>query len=213
MSLPTIVLADDHRILAEALRSMLTPHFNVVDVVYDGRELVSAAKRLEPDLVVADISMPLLNGIDAVNQLKKQNPKVRVVFLTMHQEPGYASRALEAGASGYVLKHAAAAELVTALEAAMRGETYISPSIAGEVFRARQNPPKDPSDEASRLTPRQREILQLLVEGQSAKQIAAALSISSRTVEYHKYQMMECLHLHTSAELIHFGIRSAEMGL
>src|SRR4051812_34885047 len=198
MSLPTIVLADDHRILAEGLRSMLTPQFNVLDVVYDGRELVSAAKRLQPDLIVADISMPLLNGIDAVSQLKKQNPRVKVVFLTMHQEPGYASRALEAGASGYVLKHAAGAELVTALQAAMRGETYISPSIAGEVFRAMHNPPKDQADEAALLTPRQREILQLLVEGQSAKQIAAALSISSRTVEYHKYQMMESLRLHTS---------------
>jgi DNA-binding NarL/FixJ family response regulator len=204
---PRVLLADDHRMVAEGLKSLLSPEFELLDVVEDGRALIAAAKKLRPDLIVADITMPHLNGIDALTQLKKDNPSVKVVFLTMHQEVAYARRALEAGASGFVLKHSAPAELIAAVRAALSGKTYITPALAGEVFQAIQHGPEKTSDPASKLTPRQREILQLLAEGRSAKEIGDTLAISARTVEFHKYQMMETLGLHHSAELVHFAIK------
>ena len=204
---PRLLLADDHRMVAEGLKSLLSSEFELLDVVEDGRALVAAAKRLRPDVIVADITMPHLNGIDALRQLKKDDPSVKVVFLTMRQEVAYARRALEAGASGFVLKHSAPAELITAIRAALSGKTYITPALAGEVFHALQHEPQQTEDPAAKLTPRQREILQLLAEGRSAKEIASTLAISSRTVEFHKYQMMETLGLHHSAELIHFAIK------
>ncbi len=204
---PRVLLADDHRIVAEGLKSLLSPEFDLVEVVEDGRALIAAAKKLRPDVIVADITMPHLNGIDALAHLKKDNPAAKVVFLTMHQDVAYARRALEAGASGYVLKHSAPAELVAAIRAALSGKTYITPALAGEVFHAIQHEPQETSDPAAQLTPRQREILQLLAEGRSAKEIADTLDISSRTVEFHKYQMMEALGLRHSAELVHFAIK------
>jgi len=204
---PRVLLADDHRMVAEGLKSLLSPEFDLVDVVEDGRALIAAAKKLRPEVIVADITMPHLNGIDALAPLKKDNPDVRVVFLTMHAEVAYARRALEAGASGYVLKHSAPAELIAAIRAALSGKTYITPALAGEVFQAIQQEPEKASDPAAKLTPRQREILQLLAEGRSAKEIADTLAISPRTVEFHKYQMMETLGLHHSAELVHFAIK------
>jgi len=204
---PRLLLADDHRMVAEGLKSLLSSEFELLDVVEDGRALVAAAKRLRPDVIVADITMPHLNGIDALRQLKKDDPSVKVVFLTMHQEVAYARRALEAGASGFVLKHSAPAELITAIRAALSGKTYITPALAGEVFHALQHEPQQTEDPAAKLTPRQREILQLLAEGRSAKEIASTLAISPRTVEFHKYQMMETLGLHHSAELVHFAIK------
>jgi DNA-binding NarL/FixJ family response regulator len=210
---PRVLLADDHRLVAEGLKAILAPEYEVAGIVQDGRALVESAKKLQPDAIVADISMPHLNGIDALVHLKRDNPDVKVVFLTMHQEHAYARRALEAGASGFVLKHSASAELLTALRAALRGRTYITPALAGEVLHDMREHPHQPTDPAALLTPRQREILQLLVEGQSAKQIAGALSISARTVEFHKYQMMESLGLHNSAELIHFGIKNDIVGV
>ena len=204
---PRLLLADDHRMVAEGLKSLLSSEFELLDVVEDGRALVAAAKRLRPDVIVADITMPHLNGIDALRQLKKDDPSVKVVFLTMHQEVAYARRALEAGASGFVLKHSAPAELITAIRAALSGKTYITPALAGEVFHALQHEPQQTEDPAAKLTPRQREILQLLAEGRSAKEIADTLAISARTVEFHKYQMMETLGLHHSAELVHFAIK------
>ena len=210
---PHVLLADDHRILAEALKSMLEAEFDVVGTVEDGRALIESARRLQPDLIVADISMPHLNGIDALVQLKRDTPGVKVIFLTMHQEPAYARRALDAGAAGYVLKHSAANELLTALREVTRGRTYITPALAADVLESMRKGKSGSGDPAARLTPRQREILQLLVEGQSAKQIAGALDISARTVEFHKYQMMESLGLHNSAELIHFGIKHDIVGV
>jgi DNA-binding NarL/FixJ family response regulator len=210
---PRVLLADDHRMVAEGLKSLLSHEFELLDVVEDGRALLEAAKRQRPDVIVADITMPHLNGIDALAQLKKDNPNVRVVFLTMHQEVAYARRALEAGAAGFVLKHSAPAELITAIRAALSGKTYISPTLAGDVWQAIRQQPPPPSDPAARLTPRQREILQLLAEGRSAKGIADTLGISSRTVEFHKYQMMETLALHHSAELVHFAIKHGIVGV
>ncbi len=207
MNRPRVLLADDHRMVAEGLKSLLTPEFELVGVVEDGLALIEAAKSLRPDVIVADITMPRLNGLEALAQLKREKLRTRFVFLTMHQEVAYVRRALDAGASGFVLKHSAPGELVAAIRAALEGKTFITPALAGEVIHAMQRGEGAPVDPAASLTARQREILQLLAEGQSAKGIAAALGISSRTVEFHKYQMMESLKLHTGAELIHFAIK------
>jgi DNA-binding NarL/FixJ family response regulator len=207
LSRPRLLLADDHRMVAEGLKSLLSADFELLGVVEDGRALIEAAKKLRPDVIVADITMPHLNGLDALEALKKDNPKIKVVFLTMHQEIAYARRALEAGATGYVLKHSAPAELLTAVRAALDGKMYITPALAGEVIHAFQEGKGAGDNPVGKLTPRQREILQLLAEGRSAKEIGGTLGISSRTVEFHKYQLMESLQLHSSAELIHFAIK------
>lgn len=204
---PRVLLADDHRLVAEGVKSLLAADFELVGVVEDGRALVVAAQTLQPDVIVADISMPRLNGFDALTRLRQDNPRVRVVFLTMHQDVVYARRALEAGALGYVLKHSAPAELIAAIRAALEGKTYLTPALAGEVVQSLKTDPANARDPVAALTPRQREILRLLAEGRSAKEIGAALAISARTVEFHKYQMMEALGLHTSAELVHFALK------
>jgi DNA-binding NarL/FixJ family response regulator len=203
-----VLLADDHRLVAEGIRSLLESEFEVVDVVEDGRALLERAQALKPDVIVADIAMPHLNGIDALARLKQLDDGVRVVFLTMHRNVAYARRALDAGALGYVLKHAAPNELTTAVRAALEGKTYLTPTLAGEVLRDLKSHPEQAGDPVASLTPRQREILQLLAEGDSAKQVAATLGISARTVEFHKYQMMDRLELHSSAELVGFAIRN-----
>jgi DNA-binding NarL/FixJ family response regulator len=194
--------------VAEALKSLLEQEFELVGVVEDGRQLVETARHLRPDVIVADITMPHLNGIDALTQLKRDNPDVRVVFLTMHKDAAYARRALDAGARGYVLKHSAQAELFLAVRAALEGETYITPTLAGEVFHALKISPEHPVNPVGALTPRQREILQLFAEGFPTKEIASWLDISPRTVEFHKYQLMDSLKLQSSAELIHFAIKN-----
>lgn len=207
MSRPRVLLAEDHRIVAEGLKSLLATDFDLAGVVEDGRALIEAAHRLRPDVIVADISMPSLNGIEALEVLRRDGFDVPVVFLTMHRDVAYARRALEAGAAGYVLKHAAASELLQGLRAALEGGTFVSPALAGKVFEAMKAGPADAPDPISRLTPRQREVLQLLVKGLSAKEIAVKVEISPRTVEFHKYQMMETLSAKTSAELIRLAIR------
>jgi DNA-binding NarL/FixJ family response regulator len=204
---PRVLLCDDHRLVAEALKSLLAPEFDLVGVVEDGRALIGAAGTLRPDVIVADITMPHLNGIDALVQLRHGGDRVPVVFLTMHRDVIFARRALEAGASGFVLKHSAPAELVLAIRAALEGKTYLTPQLAGEVLESMKQGPEQTTDPVVSLTPRQREVLQLLAEGRSAKEIASSLAISARTVEFHKYQLMETLGLHTNAELIHFAIK------
>ncbi len=204
---PRVVLADDHLMVAEALTSLLSPEFDLVGVVEDGRALLEAVEKLRPDVIVADVTMPRLNGIDALALLRQGGDQTPVVFLTMHRNAAFARRALEAGASGFVLKHSASVELIAAIRAALDGKTYLTPQLAGEVLEAMKQGPAQDVDPVASLTPRQREVLQLLAEGRSAKQIAASLAISARTVEFHKYQMMETLGLHTSAELIHFAIK------
>jgi DNA-binding NarL/FixJ family response regulator len=203
---PRVLLADDHRIVAEGLKSILSSEFDLVAMVEDGRALVEAAKKHHPDVIVADITMPHLNGLDAIGLLKKENPRAKVIILTMHQDVAYARRALQAGACGFVLKHSAPAELLTALRAALDDKTYITPTVAADVFDPLQGKDEHPNA-STRLTPRQTEILQLFAEGKSAKEIASALGISSRTVEFHKYQVMESLQIHSNAELIHFAIK------
>jgi DNA-binding NarL/FixJ family response regulator len=206
-SRPRVLLADDHLLVAEALKSLLAPEFDLVGVVEDGRALVEAAGRLRPDVIVADVTMPKLNGIDALVQLRQCGDRVPVVFLTMHRDVSFARRALEAGASGFVLKHSASVELVAAIRAALQGRTYLTPQLAGEVLEAMKQGPGQTGDPVASLTPRQREVLQLLAEGRSAKEIASSLGISDRTVEFHKYQMMETLGLRTNAELVRFAIK------
>jgi DNA-binding NarL/FixJ family response regulator len=204
---PRVLLADDHLMVAEALKSLLAPEFDLVGVVEDGLALVEAAGKLKPDVIVADVTMPHLNGIDALLQLRQRGNRVPVVLLTMHRDATFARRALDAGASGFVLKHSAPAELVAALRAALEGRTYLTPQLAGEVLEAMKQGPNRAGEQIGSLTPRQREVLQLLAEGRPTKQIARSLGISARTVEFHKYQMMETLGLHTNAELVHFAIK------
>jgi DNA-binding NarL/FixJ family response regulator len=207
MTRPRVLLADDHRIVAEGLKNILSEEFDLTGTVEDGKALLEAVEKQRPDVIVADISMPRLNGIEALVELKKRDVGVRVVFLTMHRNVSYARRALEAGASGYVLKHSAATELVDAIRAALEGRSYVSPMLAAEVIDASSGGQVGESDRVATLTPRQREILQLLAEGRSAKEIGDLLSISPRTVEFHKYQMMEAIEIRTSAELILFAIK------
>ncbi len=207
MKRPRVLLADDHRLVAEGLKSLLSTEFELVGVVEDGRAMIEAARKLRPDVIVADITMPHLNGIDALVRLKRDDIQVPVVFLTMHVEVAYARRALEGGAAGYVLKHSAPAELITAIQAALSGKTYVSPAVAGDVLRVINQKTEKADDPVAALTPRQREILQLLTEGRSAKEIGDTLAISARTVEFHKYQVMEKLNLHTNAELVHFSLK------
>jgi len=206
MTKPRVLLADDHRMVAEGIRSLLEEEFELAGIVEDGQAMVKAARELRPDVIVADISMPLLNGIDALVQLKRDNPDVRVVFLTMHRDAAYARRALDAGGSGFVLKHSAPAELVLAVRAALQGRTFVTPDLAAELMRGVRQDPQAQADPIAAMTPRQREILQHLAEGRSAKEIAAALGLSPRTVEDHKYRLMEALGFENSAELVHFAI-------
>ena len=204
---PRILLADDHRLVAEGLRSLLEPEFELVGIVEDGRALIAASEKFRPDVIIADISMPLLNGIEAVRQIKKTNKDVKVIFLTMHPDVTYAVSALEAGALGYVLKHSAPSELITAVRRALRGKSYITPLLEGEVMLSKQKGSVERRQEPSHLTKRQREVLQLLAEGHQAKEIASFLNISTRTVEYHKYQMMKDVGMKTVADLIRYAVK------
>jgi DNA-binding NarL/FixJ family response regulator len=203
-----VLLADDHRILAEGLKSLLVPEFDLIGVVEDGRAMVDAAKVLKPDVIIADITMPHLNGIEALEEIRKFDPHVRVIFLTMHRDVVYARRALEAGAVGFVPKHSALNDLVLAVRAAAQGRTFISPSLASELKQSSLETP----DPVASLTLRQREILRLLVDGLTTKEIGSKLHISARTVEVHKYRMVESLRVKTNAELIHFAINHGIVG-
>jgi DNA-binding NarL/FixJ family response regulator len=208
-----VLLADDHKIVAEGLRGLLEPEFDLVGIVEDGRALLTAAETLRPDVIIADISMPLLNGIDAIRQIKKKDENVMVVFLTMHPDVTYAASAFDAGASGYVLKHSAPSELITAIHSVLAGKTYITPMLAGDLmlfYKERRHERKDP---AKKLTSRQKEVLQLHAEGRATKEIAALLGISARTVEFHKYRMMQEFGLKNSTELIHFAVKHGIISL
>jgi len=203
MERPRIILADDHRVFAEGLKSMLNDDFDVVSIVEDGRALLDAVKALSPDLVITDISMPEMNGIECVRQLRESSPELKVVLLTMHDDLGFATAAIRAGASGYVLKNSGVKDLLKAVQEALQGGIHISPQIAKEVMHTLATG----EEVGPQLTPRQLEIMRLLVEGLSAKQIAARLHISPRTVEFHKYQAMERIGVSTSAELIAYTLK------
>jgi DNA-binding NarL/FixJ family response regulator len=200
---PRILMADDHLILLDAFKALLEPEFEVIGSVTDGRKLLDEFARLHPDVVVLDIAMPLLNGLDAGRQLKAQRQSVKLIYLTMNPDPELASEALRLGASGYVLKSSAAHELKQAIREALRGRSYITPlitrDVVGSLIQQRHQRPE--------LTMRQREVLQLLAEGRSMKEAAAILDLTPRTVAFHKYRMMEQLHLKTSAELVQFAVK------
>lgn len=198
-----ILLADDHKIITESLKNLLEPTYEVVGIVEDGHKLVREAARLLPDVIVADISMPKLNGLEAVRQIKKEGIESRVIFLTMHPDVAYAANALDAGALGYVLKHSAQSELLQAVKKVLLGKRFITAKIAEEL----ENVSDTRRDPIRKLTGRQREVLQLVAEGKSAKEVADILCISSRTVEFHKYRIMEELGLRSSAELVQYSIK------
>jgi len=204
---PRVLLADDHRMFADGLRTMLGEEFELVEYVADGVAMLEAAQRLRPDVIVADITMPGLSGIDALTQLRAKLPEVRVVFLTMHHDAAYARRALAAGAFGFVLKHSAVQELVLALRSALEGEIFVSHSLGEDGVTGHPTNPARRTDPFGALTPRQREVLQLLADGKSVKQVASSLSISTRTVEYHKYTMMETVGAKGMADLVRIAIR------
>lgn len=207
MPRPRILIAEDHKIVVEGLKKLLDPYFDVAGAVEDGRELLKAVEKLHPDVIITDISMPGLNGIEAVRQIKKEHKEIKVVFLTMHPDVAYASSAFKAGASGYVLKHSAPDELVTAIQAALQGRTYVTPLIAGKLLHSYEKGEHGQDEAVTDLSPRQREVLQLLAEGHAVKEIAAILNVSVKTVEYHKYNMMDGLGIKTLAELIRYALK------
>lgn len=202
-----VLVADDHQIVVEGLCNLLKDEFEEVKTAVNGRDLLDVAEEFRPDVIVTDISMPMLNGIDAVRQIKKINPDVKVVFLTMHPDVTYASEAFDAGASGYVLKHSASTELLTAIKEVLNGRTYVTPMIAGELMESYKEGTHKRNEALTKLSERQREVLQLLAEGKLAKEAADILNISSKTVEFHKYKMMETLGIKTSAELVQYAIK------
>jgi DNA-binding NarL/FixJ family response regulator len=208
MTRPRILLADDHTLMAEALRALLQTDFDVVGTVADGRALLQAAAALKPEVVVLDIGMPLLNGLDAGEQLKALQPDIKVIFLTQNREPRYAVEAFRRKASGYLLKDSAASELTTAIRDALQGRCYISPQIAGHVMTQALEPEHERTGRD--LSSREREVLQLLAEGRSMKEVAGVLDISPRTVEFHKYRIMAALGVKTNAELVQ---QAAKLGL
>jgi DNA-binding NarL/FixJ family response regulator len=203
---PRLLLADDHTLLLEGIRLMLEPEFELVGSVQDGRALLTAAKTLKPDLIILDISMPVLNGIDAARRLRKLLPSAKLLFLSMHSDPDYVAEAFRAGAMGYLLKRAAASELLTAIRAVLKGNQYVSPLVTRDALKpliSRAAPQGTMSD---RLTVRQREVLQLVAEGRTRKEIAAILNISVKTVEFHKATLMRELNLGTPADFARYAI-------
>ena len=197
---PRILLADDHTMVIEGIRSLLEEKgHDVVGVVSDGRALVDAAPRLKPDVVILDISMPLLNGFDAAARLKQLLPKVKIVFLTMKDDPNLAAAVLGLGPVGYVLKHSAASELLTAITEVLRGKPYVTPRLKPENWAVREARARQFSKD---LTPRQREVLQLLAEGHAMKEVGGILNVSEKTVMFHKYHIMRSFNVRSNAELV-----------
>jgi DNA-binding NarL/FixJ family response regulator len=201
---PQVLIADDHAIFAEALRLLLEKSYRVVGTVADGRALLSATTKLAPDVVVVDIGMPLLNGLDAAQRIRERMPKVKLVFLTMQDDPNLAAAAMEMGAAAFVLKHSAGSELLTAIEQVLQGGSYLTPKLRSDDWVTMKQRAKQFSKE---LTPRQREIVQLWAEGHSLKQIGAELNLSEKTVEFHKHHIMEVYNLKSNADLVLFALK------
>jgi DNA-binding NarL/FixJ family response regulator len=206
MRRPLILIGDDHRLVAEGLAKLLQDEYEIVEIVEDGWSLISAAERLQPDLILADITMPLLNGLDACEKILKAGSSAKVVILTMHHDAIYAVRALRIGASGFVLKNSASRDLLIAVRTVLDGKTYVSPQMAEQLELYSQNSSKE-LEESISLTPRQREVLQLFAEGLSARKVAEVLNISVRTAENHKAHIMSILGASSTAELIRCALR------
>lgn len=201
-----ILIADDHQLMADACKQLLEPEFQVVGIVTDGRHLADAVTEFKPDIILLDIYMPRLNGLDAGEQVKKKKPMIKLIFFTMTLEADVAAEAFRRGASGYVLKQSAGTELLLAVRKVNRGERYLSPLVEKETvtFLLNRGQPLAPE---KRITPRQSEILQLLAEGLSMKQIADVINVQPGTVAFHKYRMMETLNLRTNAELLGYALK------
>ncbi|MCC6140180.1 MAG: response regulator transcription factor [Nitrospira sp.] len=203
MKKPTVILADDHTLVLEGFRRLLETQYELLAAVGDGQALLQAAAQHRPEIVILDISMPVMNGIEAARALQSQFPSMKLVFVTMHADPAYIRAAFQAGASGYVLKQSMGNELSQALQTVLQGQTYVTPLIAKDVVDGMRHGNARPLAE---LTARQREVLQLIVDGLSTKDIALRLNISHRTVEFHKAQLMQQLDLHSTVELIKFAL-------
>lgn len=212
MRRPRVLLADDHQMLADALKRVLEPGCEVVGTVGDGRALLEAADRLQPDIVVLDIAMPHLNGFDAGRRLKQTLPNVKLIFMTMHEDPYLVGEAFRAGASGFLLKEAAASELTDAIGQVLKGGSYVTPSAAEGLNQISLRDPKK-RDQAPEPTPRQREVIQLLAEGRSMKEVADELKITPRTVAGHKYAVMDLLRLKTNADLVQYALEHGIIAL
>ncbi len=208
MKKPRVLMADDHSLILAGLRKLVEGECDVVGAVEDGRALVEAAQKLRPDLILMDISMPLLNGLEAARQLAKLVPESKLIMLTMHASPTYATEAFQAGASGYLLKRSAASELSQAIKSVLQGQQYLTPLITKDVldsvFKPSTGERGTPASTA--LTPRQREVLQLVAEGRGTKEIATILSVSVKTVEFHRSRIMQQLGIHTTADLTKYAI-------
>jgi DNA-binding NarL/FixJ family response regulator len=199
-----VLLADDHAIVAEGLATLLKGHFDLLGTVGDGNELIDAARKLRPDVIVADISMPVVSGLEALRRLKTTKSDAKIIFLTMHADAQLATEAFRAGASGYVLKQSAGEELIAAIQEVLRGRTYLTPLITKNVIATlTESVPQS----AVKLTTRQREVLRLIAEGRRMKEIGAILELSTRTVETHKYEMMRALGMESTAELVRYAIQ------
>jgi len=205
MSRPTLLLADDHTMFSQGLQSLLEDEFDLVGAVGDGEELVEAASRLNPDVIVVDISMPVMNGFDAVRQLKKRGSTAKIIFLTMHADDRLLAEAFRCGGAGYILKQSAGEELITGIGKVLAGQKYVTPLIATEWAEDFTNRVR--GTQKLTLTPRQREVLQLVIEGCTMKEVATRLGISTRTAESHKYEMMEGFGVETTAELIQYAVK------
>ncbi len=206
MSKARLVIADDHSIVLEAYRQLLEPEYTVVGTASNGQELLAVAPKLAPDVILLDISMPTLNGLDVARQLKAAVPHAKLIFVTMMSEPFYITQAFAAGASAYVLKQSASTELLSALAAAMKNQRYISPQLSLEVQDAIETPWVKPEGFSSKLTPRQQEVLQLLTKGLSTKEIADSMQVSTKAVEFHKGNITRRLGIRTTAELTRFAL-------
>ena len=205
----TVLLADDHAIVMEGLASLLQHEFSLVGTVADGARLIEAARQLRPDVIVTDVAMPGMGGIEALRRLKADVIVAKVIFLTMHADAQLAAEAFRAGASGFVVKHAAGKELIAAVHAVLRGGTYVAPQLASDVLKTLA---QGSTSGAGALTPRQREVASLIAAGRTMKEVASALGLSPRTVETHKYQIMAALGLQTTADLIRYAIEHGLAG-
>jgi len=205
---PRIIIADDHAFVADACRKLLEPEFDVVATVGDGRALVRVAANLKPQVIIVDVGMPLLNGLDAGYQVKQLLDSVKLVFLTMNTDPALAAEAVRRGASGYLLKTCAALELIAAVREVLKGRFYLSPAIAKETIDFLLHPDKEFITEKERLTERQREVLQLLTEGKSTKQVASALNVTTATVVFHKVRIKDALHARNDSDLVQYAVKN-----
>jgi DNA-binding NarL/FixJ family response regulator len=203
-----ILVADDHNLVAELCKKLLEVEFDVVGTVSEGRALVRAAAALKPDVIVADIAMPILNGIDAGQQVKEILPAVKLIYLTMNPDPEIAAEAFRRGASGYLLKTCAASELVIAVRDVLRGKSYLSHALSRDTVNFLRRQHDTLIEEAGRLTERQREVLQLLAEGKVMKEVGSILNMTTRTVAFHKYRIMEVLGAKSNAELVRYAVRN-----